>query len=415
MHNYAGDPTNFPANVGLIDDSDTPNAGNFNVAPENLADRTAYLQRLVQQQRCFNWTKSLAPPTADFDGNNLLTFTYSHPVWDDYYGRWLMGCQYNSSDVLGTLMGSYNLLQWVQVKSLIVSPAGGTMTTIADPSTGDVLIIGVNSDPAGETTLYHPSTNTKSSYNVYPSFTLNQVTEGYAMSGSPDGWAFWSYNDSSHVLPQFFYNSGGSAHTWTTAAFSGYTDAANWKVQAAAYNPGASKQILLFPTGTNPAQYVSSTDGLTYTGRTMPAIGASGTITGAAYDIYRSLWWMISDTGSSSFKLWKSSDGIAWTLVSTISYPTSKGIAVDGDGNIYVLAEFGNRVFAVGGVPTRKADFRTLVSTDNGLTFKVTDMMVGYDSGYPADATYGPLVSTQSTKLKQVMWWSNGAVRGTTF
>lgn len=45
MHNYAGNPASYPANVGLVDDADLnpATAAALVVASENLADRTAYL------------------------------------------------------------------------------------------------------------------------------------------------------------------------------------------------------------------------------------------------------------------------------------------------------------------------------------------------------------------------------------
>jgi hypothetical protein len=42
MRQYPGNGT-YPPNIGLIDDSDAPNASNFDVAPQGLADRTSYL------------------------------------------------------------------------------------------------------------------------------------------------------------------------------------------------------------------------------------------------------------------------------------------------------------------------------------------------------------------------------------
>jgi hypothetical protein len=46
MHNYAGNPANYPLNVGLVDDADLnpATAASLDVSGENLADRTAYLK-----------------------------------------------------------------------------------------------------------------------------------------------------------------------------------------------------------------------------------------------------------------------------------------------------------------------------------------------------------------------------------
>lgn len=43
MHPYAGNPAVYPTTISLIDDSDAPDAANFNPAPQALADRTAFI------------------------------------------------------------------------------------------------------------------------------------------------------------------------------------------------------------------------------------------------------------------------------------------------------------------------------------------------------------------------------------
>jgi hypothetical protein len=48
MHPYAGSDS-FPATVDLIDDSDPPNAANFDTAHEGALDRTIYLKNRVYQ------------------------------------------------------------------------------------------------------------------------------------------------------------------------------------------------------------------------------------------------------------------------------------------------------------------------------------------------------------------------------
>lgn len=44
MTPYAGNPAVYPTTISLIDDSDAPDASNFDAAPQALADRTAYIR-----------------------------------------------------------------------------------------------------------------------------------------------------------------------------------------------------------------------------------------------------------------------------------------------------------------------------------------------------------------------------------
>jgi hypothetical protein len=55
----ASETDTFPPTVGLIDDTDTPVAANFNVAPGSLADRTRWLKNRTGSYR----------PTAIIEGN----------------------------------------------------------------------------------------------------------------------------------------------------------------------------------------------------------------------------------------------------------------------------------------------------------------------------------------------------------
>lgn len=84
MNDYIEDPNHFPDHAQLIDDSDAPNAGNFNPCEEAQLDRTAYLAKrlLPQGKTIFNdvvtTPAGLAPKTgmAPLDTVNIPGYGY---------------------------------------------------------------------------------------------------------------------------------------------------------------------------------------------------------------------------------------------------------------------------------------------------------------------------------------------------
>lgn len=61
---YAGDPTAYPVDFTIPDDSDPPNASAFNVAIEGLGDRTANLDDRIKETRLFASALSFGSPVA---------------------------------------------------------------------------------------------------------------------------------------------------------------------------------------------------------------------------------------------------------------------------------------------------------------------------------------------------------------
>jgi hypothetical protein len=96
MHGYAGNPGNYPITVRLIDDSDAPNASNFDLAPEDLADRTAYLQAQTGAAMAENWM----PVTS------VAGVAWYAALWDPATFGWLIALQDTSTFVAGIAAGS---------------------------------------------------------------------------------------------------------------------------------------------------------------------------------------------------------------------------------------------------------------------------------------------------------------------
>jgi hypothetical protein len=76
MSSTYGGIDNFPALVTLIGDTDVPNAGNFNPAPEGLADRTVWLKNRVGSARIASATLGAYDVAVDDTGSTVaVSFT----------------------------------------------------------------------------------------------------------------------------------------------------------------------------------------------------------------------------------------------------------------------------------------------------------------------------------------------------
>ena len=134
IHQYAGNPAIFPPNVGLVDDADLnpATAAALDVAPQNLADRTAYLRRIIDSPSTINWG-------VQNNGNAGVTTAESmHSAsYDARLGLWLVGIRKGVSPSWGGAVmwgrGS-DPNDWNLLGNATTSFAGGwTAAVAADP------------------------------------------------------------------------------------------------------------------------------------------------------------------------------------------------------------------------------------------------------------------------------------------
>lgn len=94
MHPYAGDPTSFPETALLIDDSDPPDASNFNVEAQANLDRTAWLRANLGTTSVLNWQEVRKNPTDPTPSINITAGSiygyHAEPIFDSIQGYWVI-------------------------------------------------------------------------------------------------------------------------------------------------------------------------------------------------------------------------------------------------------------------------------------------------------------------------------------
>lgn len=325
MRNYAGDPTLFPAAIGLIDDSDPPNAANFNPAPQANADRTAYLHDRLMSSPALNWSVRMNIATAD--GENSL-------FWDAKGRQWLVGSNKSSTFVrMDTLDGPGAA---TPATSLIgggtdISPSG---IAIADSVARDLVA----------TTKY---------YIAFVDQSAHTMQIFVCDTGGSNAWVSKRTVSSTVVRVALLPLASGVlvyAQTGTTLAATGvsYTtdQGATWHdpvYDSPTLPMPGSGGIILKTNGTivlaiprlsggSSLNYLSSLNGTAWTPRNLPGSVITGVAdfpAGLDWDATAGLW-VLAVNSSPNVLFYTSPDGIAWTFVKSIAL-TLSDLACVGD------------------------------------------------------------------------------------
>lgn len=312
MHPYAGDPTNYPEDVDIIDDSDPPNASNFNVANEGALDRTENL-RASTARVGEGWRKSFLAtalntaaqsyqPAADIGSGTFLVpvalgptlgafgaaVYWSYGADDDAEWAQVGLAALGTSDTTGyidivacsdstpgivwcaaaldnsaQLVIKHNLYtsgSWVTAPGGTISMAATTVKALAMAAIGSRIVVGVGGFPGAALGIYTGSA----------SVAFTQV--GSIAWGPTDvRWIIKSNGSVCLVVPGFFRTNG---FLWTT------------------------------------------TDGITFTARDISALVPVGAyIAGLAWAPLKSLWYLAVQTSGTTTAFYSSPDGASWTIV----------------------------------------------------------------------------------------------------
>lgn len=136
MHTYAGDPTNFPETIGLIDDSDAPNASNFDVAPTNLADRTAWLRaRATASLSAQGWQSiQLA--------SSVTMTSIDAACWDPANSEWVIA-GIDGAGFLRVFIGSGMGTDWRNIATATDFAVTSVKSVLKDPADATSFFVGV--------------------------------------------------------------------------------------------------------------------------------------------------------------------------------------------------------------------------------------------------------------------------------
>lgn len=375
---YAGNAASFPPTVGLIDDSDSPNASNFNVAPQGVADRTAWLKARAANAGQ-NWRKVFS--CAAITGSSPI-YSFGSAAWDPLTSRWMLGFQsdFLAGDTANAFIG-YGLDDdfaeaWTQIGSgaIVSSGSPAVKSLSADPTVvgqywAGVYLNGHSPNPAVE--LYQAAT-ISSAWSLVrtwapgsSAFDIKLATfGGYLIAAVMAG----SVGVNGCMLSSTA-TAGASWSDYDTLA--GGAVGSQWALVA---GPSQVIAVILFDTLTGDQVY-TSTDGHTWTPVSLPGIGVHDQCAGLAWDAVRSLWVLaMNNTSTLRGYLYTSPDGITWTKGSAMPpLCVATDIAVLQGNYIVALADAGSagasgQIYSVDGGVTwyfsQAAFASNIVSTD---------------------------------------------------
>lgn len=340
---YAGNDGSFPPTVFVLDDSDGPNAANFDAGLQGDLDRSAFLRTRMPHAE-MNWRKTF---TASAVISSAYTATCTAACWDPLANRWLVAI---GEPTVGTHVyasyGEDDSTEWFDPNPSagpIGFGFGTTPAVCADATTIGICyaltLLGASS-PFPDARLYvsTPSTPTWTAARTWTSgagdFAGGRMVSfgGFLIVAIMGGTTSDGYLSSS----------GDNGATWTDAA-SG-TFALGSSVRFAA---NAAICVLAI-WGEHAPSYYTTVDGVTWVAQSATFItGSNVQVQGVAWDAARQLFVVVTQTnvGGSpvGFSIWTSPDGIAWTDVG--AGPTGwviTDLAVLANGYVLTLADVGS-------------------------------------------------------------------------
>jgi hypothetical protein len=318
---YDPDPRNWAPEVDLIDDSDPPNASNFNTAPQGALDRTQWLyQRFAHAGQ--NWGPAFLPEEI-LDNTHVINF--GGCAWSDASGKWLIGMTDESTNdaymfsTLGADAGYGEAYEQVG-SGIIVSGSGAGVVVAAletDPAPGgagrwagvevpgvpNVLVCFASNANTAWSTMRTLSgftsiiMRTFNGYLVYFAWIDDEIPEGSLSSTSNQGT---SWSDTTITLD----------------------------LEGSPYLAAAPDVGILAAFGTH---VWFSSDGVTWSSAVSIPSGAGTQIAGCAWDPVRSLFVLAINNNSSPgqpMQWWTSPDGETWTNVSVTPDATAADFAI---------------------------------------------------------------------------------------
>jgi hypothetical protein len=342
MHSYTGTASSFHAAITIIDDSDSPNASNFNTAPEALGDNTAFLFQASIADATKNWL----PTQGNITAGTGSCFLYGG-AWDGLFQQWIELGKDSSTSTIQSRYSQNAGLTWVEFTSdftatftpiagqcIGINPSGNIAVARNDGSGSNYASTKISAYDGGAyvdavQNAFKPSVGAPllsqgaifffgtAFYLVGASGAGTGTTVGVAaVSPSGDGTGTWATFTSS--LPAGWQNGTTNITGWLVALSP--TDAV---VASCGLTPGGSdRSLLLHMTSAAPTTPTDIT----------PAILTSGTehVRGLAYSATDGLWGLLTSTansGSGTAKLYTSPDLATWTKVATLATTQAVGLA----------------------------------------------------------------------------------------
>jgi hypothetical protein len=341
MHDYAGDPSDWPEAVQLIDDSDPPNASNFNVGPQGGADRGSWLYARMPHL-CQNWQ----PAVAAYEPQNLSSseaIYFGAAVWNATIGSWIVILNNQQTGYAWAFLtngldgGSPSF--WLQIGSGAIGFGAPFQVVTAAVDPNGVMGWAGAVDSATNTVTIHSVANIASAWTLVRTVT---TADEVAMATFGDYLVYYANG--------ILSSTDNQGSTWSDYP-TGIAAGANQLV--------AGPNAIVAAGGTT--DMWASTDGVAWTASSFSA-GANTATIGLAWDNVRGLFVAIVNQTVTPFtvQVWTSPDGITWTHTS--SGPS--GQIVSG----FAIAQ-GEYVCTLADLPVTGQPSNQMYSLDGGVTW----------------------------------------------
>lgn len=329
--------TTFHPSITIPSDGDDETGASVDVPLEAALDNAAWLKNSTLVGQNWNafgvWTGWGA----------LGVGVYPHVSWTSAYGCWLGGV-----NLSGTTWQAYQSFDGVNWSTFGNNPTSNATPVFfkTDKTTGDVVAFLVRSGSL-TSTIYTPNSGTWSVESAVPGSATNLGFDAFYFGAN---LVYMQTHAAAIATVVYSSNNGVSwtAATGIPAAFGENTSGATPLRSAIGPN-----LVLLFSPNTTDTNYLTSSDGQTWTTQALPQSG--DTCVGAGYDSISGLFFLALTTGSTTI-VYSSSSGTAgtWTVMKTLSY-NAQGFAAK-DGQLAMMLN-------VNGV------WRMMLSVDNGATW----------------------------------------------
>lgn len=364
---YAGNPASFPPTIGLIDDSDSPNASNFNACfGQGQSDRTMWLRQRLRGVRAQNWYGELAYATWLPAGTSWLT-----AAWDAANSGWLIvtnvspnaGVYFTygmdpaglASDPTYTELGSILSLPAITNAAICADPNVQSqywLASVRDDGTNNGTIVIYQKTPLGgwasnHTFVLSSLTTSRQKLNLLPF--QSSIILGIGGDYAPGGSQILVWNGVS----------------WTATGSLAISPAClEIGLCSNAANGGPNNLAIAFgrAAGSVNSTYWTTTNASTWTSRVFAFQTSTGTVTDIVWTVDLNGPCFLASHYDSSTQLttfWRSSDGINWTPSGA---PTTTievvSMAAIGEQIVGTLVDNGS-----GGIAG------TVFSPDGGLTW----------------------------------------------
>lgn len=378
MHGYAGNPNSYPLSVEIIDDSDAPNATNFNTTDEGTLDRTAWLHARAGGIPALNWGPEFL--TASGSGG-FAALQQGAGAWGPLRSTFFLLAVTPSGTPLVQVWYTYGLDPGGDNTNTVWAQFGPNLLT-----TDGWLFSAVAEDPVAEGFCWIAGTDNVATHNAVHVHYTDGASWTLAVNLTSTGYYYGVEIATLNGLTVIGVAGTGDCRLmsrnrtgWDTDFVPAITMAAGstWLLKA------NGTQMVAIPSSVGVTSVYQSTDGATWTTSTnlTTALGgsaATSTVVGLAWsrDAGGPCWIAAIQPASGPPVFARSPDGLVWSMQSggMTATPTIVDMAAVGDCLCATLAD----TTPTGGNPPGGSG--SIFSVDGGVTWYQTQAWFSFNA-----------------------------------